>query len=57
MNSDESKSPLGVDRTLVAMYLRMSIEERLSANDNAVCTIQELRDAFRRREGRAEPDS
>jgi hypothetical protein len=33
---------------LVAMFLRMSPEERLQANDNACRTILELRDAYRR---------
>ena len=37
-----------VDRGLVAMFLRMSPEERLQSNDNAVHTILELRDAYRR---------
>ena len=38
-----------VDRGLVAMFLRMSPEERLRANDNAFRTILELRDAYRRK--------
>jgi len=38
----------GVDRGLVAMFLRMSPEERLQANDNAFRTILELRDAYKR---------
>jgi hypothetical protein len=38
----------GVDKGLVAMFLRMSPEERLLANDNALRTIVELRDAYRR---------
>ena len=38
----------GVDRGLVAMFLRLSPEERLRANDNALRTILELRDAYRR---------
>jgi hypothetical protein len=38
----------GVDRGLVAMFLRMSPEERLQANDKAFRTILELRDAYRR---------
>lgn len=37
----------GVDKGLVAMFLRMSPEERLRANDNALCAIVELRDAYR----------
>jgi hypothetical protein len=38
----------GVDRGLVAMFLRMSPEERLQANDIAFRTILELKDAYRR---------
>ena len=38
-----------VDKGLVAMFLRMSPEERLQANDNALRTILELRYAYRRR--------
>lgn len=41
-------SQSGVDKGLVAMFLRMSPEERLLANDNAICTIMELRDAYKR---------
>jgi len=37
-----------VDRGLVAMFLRMTPEERLRANENAFRTILELRDAYRR---------
>ncbi len=39
----------GVDEGLVAMFLKMSPEERLQANDNAVNTILELRHAFKKR--------
>ena len=35
-----------VDEGLVAMFLRMNPEERISANDNSLRTIRELRDAF-----------
>lgn len=38
----------GVDRGLIAMFLRMSPEERLRANDNAFRTILELRDVYMR---------
>ena len=38
-----------VDKGLVAMFIRMSPEERLRANDNALQTILELRDAYRKR--------
>ena len=37
----------GVDKGLVAMFLKMSPEERLQANDNAARTIQELRHAYK----------
>ena len=40
-----TKNSLGVDKSLVAMFLKMSPEERLQANDNATRAIQELRDA------------
>ncbi len=40
----------GVDKGLVAMFLKMSPEERLQANDNAFRTILELRDAYRRQQ-------
>lgn len=45
----EKKHQPGVDKGLIAMFLKMSAEERLLANDNAIMTIQELRDAFRQR--------
>ena len=38
-----------VDKGLVAMFLRMSPEERLQANDNALRAILELRHAYRKR--------
>ena len=43
----ESENQSGVDEGLVAMFLRMSPEERLRANDNALRAILELRDAYR----------
>jgi hypothetical protein len=42
------KNSPGVDKGLVAMFLRMSPEERLKANDNAVRGILELRNAYQR---------
>jgi hypothetical protein len=38
----------GVDKGLVAMFLKMLPEERLWANDNAVQAILELRIAYQR---------
>jgi len=48
--SEEAKTDdqSGVDRGLIAMFLKMSPEERLQANDNAFRTIMELRDVYRR---------
>ena len=37
----------GVDKGLVAMFLRMSPEERMQANDYALRAILELRHAYR----------
>jgi hypothetical protein len=37
-----------VDEGLVAMFIRMSPEERLRANDNMRRMILELRDAYKR---------
>lgn len=42
-----TKNLLGVDKGLVATFLKMSPEERLQANDNAARTIQELRNAYK----------
>lgn len=43
----ETKNSSVVDKGLVAMFLKMSSEERLLANDNAARVILELRDAFK----------
>ncbi len=45
----EQKNPSNVDKGLVAMFLRMSPDERLLANDNMVRTILELRNAYKQR--------
>jgi len=47
-----NKRQSGVDKGLIAMFLKMSVDERLLANDNAVSTIKELRVAFRQRKNR-----
>ncbi len=44
-----AKNRSGVDKGLVAMFLKMSPEERLRSNDNAARTILELRDAYKQR--------
>jgi len=46
MKKNKTKNGLGVDRGLVAMFLKMQPEERLQANDNSVRTIMELRNAY-----------
>jgi hypothetical protein len=47
------KTPNGnqasVDKSLVAMFLKMSPEERLQMNDKSASTIFELRNAFKQR--------
>jgi len=42
----KNKIDSGVDKSLVAMFLKMSPEERLKMNDNSVSTILELRNAY-----------
>ncbi|MFC1821978.1 hypothetical protein ACFL9T_04670 [Thermodesulfobacteriota bacterium] len=44
---ETTENSKGVDKGLVAMFLKMSPEERLQANDNAVRTILELREAYK----------
>lgn len=39
----------GVDKGLIAIFIKMSPEDRLRANDNAFRAILELRDAYKRR--------
>ena len=43
------ENPHNVDRGLVTMFLKMTPEERLQANDNAVRAILELRHGYRQR--------
>jgi len=47
---NEIKKSSTVDKGLVAMFLKMSPEERLLTNDNAARTIMELRNAFRQQQ-------
>ncbi|MFP4031193.1 MAG: hypothetical protein ACLFRG_15965 [Desulfococcaceae bacterium] len=37
-----------VDKSLVAMFLKLTPEERLRANDNAVRAILEMRESYRK---------
>ena len=50
INEPQEKSV--VDKGLVAMFLKMSPEERLKANDNAAKAILELRDACKRQKSK-----
>jgi hypothetical protein len=43
---DKNSESDQMDRGLVAMFLKLSPEERLRANDNAARTILELRNAY-----------
>jgi len=43
----ETSDSSGVDKSLVAMFLKMTPDERVKANDNMVRTIEELRNAFK----------
>jgi hypothetical protein len=45
-NKTEISANSGVDSSLIAMFLKMSPEDRLKSNDNAVRAILELRDAY-----------
>ena len=40
----------GVDKGLIKIFLKMSVEERLMANNKAAQAIQELRNAYREQE-------
>lgn len=42
----------GVDKGLVAMFIKMTPEERLKSNDNAVRTILELRHAYQQQKSK-----
>jgi hypothetical protein len=46
MNNKTNRS--ATDKGLIALFIKMSAEERLSANDQAVRTIKELRNAFQK---------
>lgn len=46
----KEERPSAVDKDLIALFLKMSPEERLKANDNAVRAILELRDGFEKRQ-------
>jgi hypothetical protein len=50
--NDEDKRS-GVDRDLIRLFLEMTPEQRIAANDNAVRAIEELRNGFRKAESAA----
>ena len=53
--NNKTDTDSSVDEGLVAMFLRMSPEERLKSNDNAVRAILELRNAYKyQKESRSE---
>jgi len=49
-SDEESRRAGGVDSSLVALFLKMSPEERLHANDNAIRGISELRNAYKKQQ-------
>ncbi|MDM8516007.1 hypothetical protein QUF76_07400 [Desulfobacterales bacterium HSG16] len=46
---EQEENRIEVDKDLVAMFLKLTPEERIRANDNAVRAILELRNAFKKR--------
>ncbi|MBN2093251.1 hypothetical protein JW964_26745 [candidate division KSB1 bacterium] len=48
MESKERHHP-GVDKSLIAMFLKLTPEERLEMNDRMATTILELRNAYQQR--------
>lgn len=53
----DQKRAAAVDSGLITLFLRMSPEERLLANDHMVRTILELRDAYtNRKKQRIQPE-
>ena len=39
---------IGVDTDLIRLFLELTPEQRLAANDNAVRAVEELRNGFRK---------
>ena len=50
--SNKTQENSVVDKGLVSMFLKMSPEERLKSNDNAIRTILELRNAYKRQKAK-----
>jgi hypothetical protein len=47
-SENEEDKLSGVDRDLIRLFLEMTPEQRIAANDNAVRAIEELRNGFRK---------
>jgi len=52
---DDPNQRIKVDRELIRQFLAMSPEQRLATNDNAIRTIEELRDAFNLKRDSTDP--
>lgn len=46
MNEKKDSDDFTADRSLVALFLRMTPEERIEANNNSMRAILEMREAF-----------
>ena len=46
-NKQNNPQP-GVDKSLIKMFLKMTPEERVRSNDNAIRALLELRNAFKK---------
>ena len=47
MNSEiKTEDSLNVDKGLIAMFLKLSPDDRILSNDNMIRTIMELRNAY-----------
>ncbi len=42
-----------VDKSLIRMFLKMTPEERIQANDNAITAFSELKHAFKQQESKS----
>ncbi len=49
VEDQKHKERTGIDSGLVVMFLKMSIEERLQANDQAIQAIRELRSGYKKK--------
>jgi hypothetical protein len=49
-SNTRKNTQFSIDKGLIALFLKMSPQERLQANDNALRTIAELRNAFKQQQ-------